>query len=107
MIGREAMAATVSNLLLPWLAQWHMSSAVRLPSFLLGYARLYVEAWLFCRQAFSRAGMLQQAAHANALQETALEFAVSAAQQEISAQLLQVMAIINLGLCIAFMQLPA
>ena len=38
----------------------------------------------------NRAGLLQLAVHANALQEAALEFATSAAQQELSAQLLLV-----------------
>ncbi|KAK9859819.1 hypothetical protein WJX84_000953 [Apatococcus fuscideae] len=43
---------------------------------------------LRARQAMNRAGLLQLAVHANALQEAALEFATSAAQQELSAQLL-------------------
>lgn len=43
-----------------------------------------------CRQAMHRAGLLQLAAYANALEEAALEFAAAAAQQELSAQLLQV-----------------
>ena len=38
----------------------------------------------------NRSGLLQLAAHANALEEAALEFATSSAQQELSAQLLQV-----------------
>ncbi|KAK9824797.1 hypothetical protein WJX74_009695 [Apatococcus lobatus] len=44
---------------------------------------------LRARQAMNRAGLLQLAAHANALEEAALEFATAAAQQELSAQLLQ------------------